>query len=197
MDELFGRLEDGDKQEISRAFESFVSLHDYITIRTVDDFVESVGRGYTRWRYMLLDGAQGIPPNHIGALLEIADVTISRLRSCLDDKSQRFPTVMQRIRLNIGSDIGHACNRLNRSDEGRSEFERRYEHLRQAVLGNVQLRLAIAAHLENTDNPRLGPQPPPNPWSQNLPGLHAAVEVLVDIWKRSRDRKNLVAYFRR
>jgi len=197
LDELFGRLENGDKQTIAHAFESFVGLHDYIPIPTVSDFLDAVGRGYTQWRYMLLDGAEAIPANHIGALLEIANATISLFRSCLDGKPPRFLTVMQRIHVNVDRDIGHACNRLNRGEEGLEELERRYESLRQEILGNPRLRLAIAAHLENTDNPRLGPQPPPNPWSRNLPELTPATEVLTDLWKRSSDRKNLVAYFRR
>ncbi|MYB19136.1 MAG: hypothetical protein F4Y16_09140 [Holophagales bacterium] len=194
---LFGRLDSGDKRDLSHAFESFVGLHDYITVRTIGEFLDSVGRGYTQWRYMLLDGAEGIPPNHIGSLLEIANAAISRLRSCLDDKPVTFPTVMQRIRVNIDSDIGHACNRLNRGDEQPGELERRYENLREEVLKNDSLRLAIAAHLANTDNPRLGTQPRPNPWSLTLPELPPAAEVLVGIWKRSSDRKNLLAYFRK
>ncbi len=197
LDELFAKLENSDKQAISHAFESFVSLHNHIPIPTVGDFFDSVGRGYTRWRYMLLDGAEGIPPNHFGALLEIANATISLLKSCLADKPPSFPTVMQRIQFNIDGDIGHACNRLNRGDEELDELEHRYQRLRREILGNMRTRLAIAAHLENTDNSRLGPQPPPNPWSRNLPELTPPIEVLIDLWKRSSDRKNLVAYFRK
>lgn len=197
LDELFGRLESDDKQAISHAYESFVGLHAHIQIPTVGAFLDSIGRGYTLWRYMLLDGAQGIPPNHIGALLEIADATISRLKCCLDEEAPRFPTVMQRVMFNIDSDVGHVCNRLNRGTEQPGDLRGRYEQLRHEIFTNNQLRLTIAAHLENTDNPRLGPQPPTSPWSQNLPTLPPAVGMLVDLWKRSRDRKNLVAYFRR
>lgn len=195
LNELFDEQEDDDQAEISRVYKSFIDLHDYVCIPTVGEFLRAVGRGYGKWRYMLLEGAEGIPTNHVGALLEIAAVTISRLKFHVFGRPARFATVAQRISYNLDDTIGHLCNRLMTGNDKRG-WQQRYERFHE-LLNDSAHRRVIAAHLENTDNPKLGPQPPPNPYSQLLPPLGSDIEALVAHLKRSLDRKNYVTYFRK
>ncbi|MCY4560704.1 MAG: hypothetical protein OXF79_30940 [Chloroflexi bacterium] len=195
LDQLFGVQEKDDQAEVSRVYKSFIDLHGYIDIPTVTQFLGSVGRGYVKWRYMLLEGAQGIPTNHVGALLEIAAVTISRLKFHVLGRPAGFPAVTQRISHSLDDTIGHVCNRLMSGDD-RQGWQNRYDRLHQ-LLRDSDYRRAIAFHLENTDNPRLGPQAPPNPHAQPVAPLAPDIEAVVGALKRSRDRKNYVVYFRR
>ena len=194
---LFGEQQDDDREEVSRVYESFAELHDYIGARTATSFLEMIGKGYGGWRYLLSEGPQGIPPNHVGALLEIAYGIIHRLR--VSDATKPLPTVQNRIRLELDSIIGRICNHQTQqgSDDFRRQWEDRYNCLWTGIRGDNQLRLAIALHLENTDSPVLGPRPPPNPYVQPLPQLRPDQMSIVKRLKHSADRKNFLAYFLR
>ncbi len=195
LNRLFAEQEDDDKEGVSRAWESFVELHHYIGVRTVRDFLGSVGGGYVKWRYMLLEGAQSVPANHIGALLEIAQAVISRLEFHVFSTRNRFPTVRERIKARLNDVIGQVCNGHLVSGEGDTEdWKRRYARLHD-LLHTPQIRLAVSAHLNNTDSPILGPQPPPNPYVQRLPPLEPDLMAIIEQLRRSTDRKNFLVYF--
>lgn len=194
LDDLFAELEDDDREAVSHGYASFVDLHRYIGVSEASKFLKSIGGGYALWRYLLKEGLQDLPPTHVGALLEIADAAIARLRFHVFGKRDRFTPVMDRIRFAIDLDIGHVSRHRGTIEEVESHHDR----LRREVLLDANLRYVVAAHLENTDSPLLGPQPEPNPFTRHRPPLPAGpIAELVEVWKRSRDRKNLVVYFRR
>lgn len=203
LDALFAELPADDKAAVESTYESFVSLHDYIPAKTVSDFLDSVGQGYANWRYVLLEGwtnsrsepdpRRAPPTNHIGALIEIAAVAIARAKFHVNGKPRRFPPVVERVDHELDAVVGHWCNRLQDGDSAREDWDRRYKGLQLLV---VEHRHAIAAHLDNTDNPSLGPQPASNPYAQgHPPRLPEELLPIVAELRRSRNRKNLYVYF--
>jgi len=211
LDALFAELPAADKEAVESAYQSFVDLHDYIPLKTASDFLNAVGQGYANWRYVLLEGwtdscgepdrRKAPPTNHIGALIEIAAVAITQASLHVSGKPARFPPVAERIDHEIDDVIGHCCNRLRDGGSEREDWDRRYKRLHQLL---VEHRHEIAAHLDNTANPRRGPQP-----SSDWDALQRArtrgtargellPEELIPIvaeLERSRDRKNLFVYF--
>ncbi|MCY3590921.1 MAG: hypothetical protein OXH32_04700 [Acidobacteria bacterium] len=179
LDALFAVLPAGDKQAVESAYQSFGDLHDYVPIKTASDFLNVVGQGYAKWRYVLLEGwtdsrsepdpREAPPTNHIGALIEIAHVAIVQARFRASGKQGRFPPVAERIDQEIDDVVGRCCNRLHDGGSKREDWDTRHEGLQQV---SVEHRHAIAAHLDNTDNPKLGPQSPSSPYAQvRLPEL--------------------------
>lgn len=67
------------QDSIQEFYGRFQSLHNYIPIRTVGDFLERVsgqdGAGYERWRYALIEERE-LPPNSAEALLAIWGVCV-------------------------------------------------------------------------------------------------------------------------
>lgn len=203
LDALFDELPAADKGAIESSYRSFVDLHDYIPGKTASEFLNAVGQGYANWRYVLLEGwtdrrgepdpRKAPPTNHIGALIEIAAVAITQAKFHLSGKPGRFPVVAERIDREIDDVVGHCCNRLHDGESDREDWDTRYERLHQLL---VEHRHTIAAHLDNTDNPRLGPQPASNSYAQEgLPALPEELLPIVADLRHSRDRKNLFVYF--
>ncbi len=203
LDALFAELPADDKAVVESAYLSFVGLHDYIPAKTASDFLDSVGQGYANWRYVLLEGwtdsrgepdpRKAPPTNHIGALIEIAAVAIAQAKFRVNGKPRRFPSVVERIDYELDDVVGHWCNRLHDGGSQREDWDRRHKRLRQLL---DEHRHAIAAHLDNTDNPRSGPQPASNSYAQgHLPRLPEEILPIVAELRRSRDRKNHYVYF--
>lgn len=199
---LFAELPADDKTAVETAYRSFVDLHDYIPVKTASDFLNSVGQGYANWRYVLLEGwtdsrgepdPQKAPPtNHIGALIEIAAVAIAQAGLHLNGRPRRFPSVAERIEHELDDVVGHWCNQLHDGGSELEDWDRRYGRLRRLF---VEHRHAIAAHLDNTDNPKQGPQPSSNPYARaRLPRLPEELLPIAAELRRSRDRKNLFVY---
>ena len=71
---LFSRLREPTQEVVREYFRRFQSLHSYIGIETVDQFLEEVsgpgGTGYERWRYTLIEDRQ-LPRNSPEALVAI------------------------------------------------------------------------------------------------------------------------------
>ena len=67
---LFQKLTEEEREVIRESYSIYQSLYDHIEPKTADDFLREIDKGYTTWRYFLLDG---IPPptTHCGAMLEI------------------------------------------------------------------------------------------------------------------------------
>ena len=129
LGELFEEQQDEDRDEVSRVYESFAELHDYLTTRTARDFLDVIGKGYGGWRYLLSEGPQGIPQNHVGALLEVAHVVIHRLR--VSEAERPCPTVQDRIGHELDSIIGHICNQQAQqcTDDFKRQWVEHYNHL--------------------------------------------------------------------
>ena len=172
-------------------------------VKTAGDFLASVGQGYGNWRYVLLEGwkdsrgepdpRRAPPASHIGALIEIAAVAIARAAFHLNGKPRLFPSVADRIGRELDDAVGQWCNRLHDGSSERDDWDRRYKRLHELL---VEHRNAIAAHLDNTDNPARGLQPPSNPYAQDLlPQLPDELLPIVAKLRRSRDRKNYFVYF--
>ncbi|MDE2921793.1 MAG: hypothetical protein OYL92_17050 [Acidobacteriota bacterium] len=203
LDALFGQLPTDDKAAVESAYGSFVDLHRYIPVKTASHFLQSVGHGYANWRYVLLEGwtdsrgepdpRRAPPTNHIGVLIEIAAVAIARAKSHVNGKPRRFPSVVERVDHELDNVVGHWCNRLHDGGSKREDWDKRHKNLHQLL---VEHRHAIAAQLDNTDNPKLGPRLSSNPYLRShLPELPEELLPIVAELRRSRDRKNLFVYF--
>ncbi len=70
---LFGLQTDSDKKILGTAFQSCRRLHDYLPITSLPEFLKSIGRGYTDWRYMLIEGIEKLPGSHIDTMIELAE----------------------------------------------------------------------------------------------------------------------------
>ena len=107
---LFEKLTPDDREKIDHAYRAYQSLHDYIPIFAVKDFLSKTGDGYTRWRYLLLEGMEGIPTAHIGAMLEIAGACVTILTNA-HFTDHGFHTVDQRIDWAVRNAIGGEVRR--------------------------------------------------------------------------------------
>ena len=67
---LFQKLAEEQRQVIRKSYRIYQSLHDYIGPKTADDFLGEIDKGYSRWRYFLLEGRKP-PTTHYGAMLEV------------------------------------------------------------------------------------------------------------------------------
>ena len=67
---LFQELTEEQREVVGESYSIYQSLHDYIELKTVDDFLGEIDNGYPAWRYFPLEG---IPPptTHCGTMLEI------------------------------------------------------------------------------------------------------------------------------
>ena len=84
---LFHHLEEETKSVIRDYFAQYQSLHSYITIETVDDFLSEVsgvdGRGYELWRYTLIEEDERLPRNSAEGMLAIWGICVEIARSRL------------------------------------------------------------------------------------------------------------------
>ncbi len=94
---IYSTLDSKDRNEIENAFSAYQRLHDYIPVGSAEELTSRIGgNGYTRWRYFLLQGGDGIPTTEIGAMIEIAFATAGILEREQHGGS-RFRTVDRRI----------------------------------------------------------------------------------------------------
>ena len=108
---LFGMLTSDDKKRIENAYRAYQDLHDYIPILTAKEFLAETGKGYGRWRYLLLQGTGGVPKTHIGAMLEIARACVTILENELFNRND-LHTVDERIKWALNQAVfreAHAC----------------------------------------------------------------------------------------
>ena len=84
---LFHHLEEETKSVIRDYFAQYQSLHSYITIETVDNFLSEVsgvdGRGYELWRYTLIEEDERLPRNSAEGMLAIWGICVEIARSRL------------------------------------------------------------------------------------------------------------------
>ncbi len=84
---LFSHLENNTKSLVRNYYSQFQSLHSYIEIDKLDDFLSEVsgprGRGYERWRYTLIEDEEQLPRNSTDAMIAIwgvcVEIALSRL----------------------------------------------------------------------------------------------------------------------
>ena len=80
LSKIFGFLEKGTKEILQEHYAVYQSLHSYINMPTLDKFLcgvssapdeqKGAGRGYERWRYLLIE-EEFVPPNSAEAMLFI------------------------------------------------------------------------------------------------------------------------------
>lgn len=72
---LFNGLDHGAKCILARYYARFQSLHDYIPIVSLPEFLQSIsrtdGKGYERWRYALIETDVKLPTNSSEAMFAI------------------------------------------------------------------------------------------------------------------------------
>ena len=148
---LFEKLDPDDQNKIDHAYKAYQGLHDYIPISTVTDFLAATGAGYARWRYLLLEGAKGIPTTHIGAMLEIARACVTiQVKEHFTDHG--FSTVEQEIdstlHAAISSEarqyvIGYQQHRSLNSEEFQEVCKRRKRYVVELFNKEADLAYAI------------------------------------------------------
>ena len=82
---LFCHLEESTKDVVRDVYCQFQSLHSYIGIENLDDFLKKVsgndGKGYERWRYSLIEVERELPHNSTEALITIWGICVEITRS--------------------------------------------------------------------------------------------------------------------
>ncbi len=196
LDRLFGELESSDSRVIRDAYRAYSALY-RLPVNNAVDFLALIGRGYTTWRYLLLEGGTDVPPNHIGASLEIAWAAISRMKYRVFRRPSEFPDVRRRLIAELEDALAEVCKDPNTRDPNtRVETGACWNGFRE-FLSVREHRIEIANRLENAANPRLGRQPSDDAWTPaQVRRLLPDVEALLNILKRSRDRKNFAPFFR-
>lgn len=81
--ELFTKLKEPTQDVIRDFYGRFQSLHSYIAVQTVDEFLRAVsgpdGDGYERWRYALIEN-RDLPRNSPEALVKVWEVCVQIAR---------------------------------------------------------------------------------------------------------------------
>lgn len=76
---LYDQMSEGAKQVLNEYYERFQSLHNYIEIETLQDFMKEVsgtgGQGYGRWRYALIQPGP-IPRSNVDSMIAIWDACV-------------------------------------------------------------------------------------------------------------------------
>lgn len=79
LSRLYGQIDKGTKRTLSEYYKRFQSLHNYIRIKTLQNFLRKIsgtgGRGYEQWRYALIEPGP-IPPNSVDCMLAIWDACV-------------------------------------------------------------------------------------------------------------------------
>ena len=82
---MFCHLEESTKDVVRDYYYQFQSLHSYIGIENLDDFLKKVsgndGKGYERWRYSLIEVERELPRNSTEALITIWGICVEITRS--------------------------------------------------------------------------------------------------------------------
>lgn len=200
---LFDHLEAADREEIGRVYASYRELHPYIWPETAGRFLDLVGLGYSAWRYMLQEGLDGVPPNHIGAMFELARATNSRLQHHVFGEKGKCWTVELRVDRAIEMSLAQVASRHANDLQEQSpsidlgaEFTRRYEQLRGDLRDTEVLR-EVVSRLEGTRSARVGaPHSPNSPAETPTVEIPREMAILASDLRESADRKNIAYFFR-
>ena len=109
---LFGELEAPTKSVMRDFYGQFQSLHSYIPIRKLDEFLQRVsarkGAGYERWRYALIENRK-LPQNSPAALVAIWGVCVQiAVNKSWSNQRVRMPDEM------LATDLRNRLNALAR-----------------------------------------------------------------------------------
>ena len=154
---LFEKLKPDDREKIGHAYRAYQSLHDYIPIATVTEFLSAIGDGYARWRYLLLEGPKGIPTTHIGAMLEIAGACVTILKN-EHLTGHGFHTVDQRIDRTVRNAIGGEVRRYvmdcqRHEGLGTAKLSAVYKDRMEYVSGLLNKNLSLVYAILSDDIP--------------------------------------------
>ena len=118
---LFSRLTAQTQDVIRDFYGRFQSLHPYVSVETVDEFLsvvsEADGRGYERWRYTLIED-KPLPTNSPEALVALWGVCVQiaeervwenqRVRTPDEALSREFCNQLETLELNVSIDRQNA-----------------------------------------------------------------------------------------
>lgn len=200
---LFDHLEPVDREAVARVYASYRELHPYLGPATAGRFLDSVGLGYSAWRYMLQEGLDNVPSNHIGAMFELALATNCRLQHHVFGREGECPTVDLRVSRAIDMSLAllasrhaHDLQEQSPSIDLGAEFTRRYEQLR-GTLRDTEVLREVVSRLEGTRSPRVGvPHSPNSPAETPTVEIPREMAILASDLRESPDRKNIAYFFR-
>ncbi len=113
---LFCCLEESKKVVIRKYYGQFQSLHSYISIESLDDFLKEVsdldGKGYERWRYSLIEVKKPLPRNSAEALVAIWGVCTEIAIKCVFD-NQRVRMLDQKLRWTLWQQLEKQMNAVS------------------------------------------------------------------------------------
>lgn len=124
---IFKELAPEEQDVLRVSYRIYRSLHDYIPPETIDCFLDSIDKGYTTWRYFLLDGRKSDDwaMTHSGAMVEIwsalSNIIYTRVYC-----NHGLQTVKHRIDFHLRDDHLRA--------ESESDYERDIRHINN-ILG--------------------------------------------------------------
>ena len=96
---LFDTIDDEARTTISEYFRRFCSLHSYISSSSIEEYLTEASkgeRGYTLWRYVLVEGSSELPRASFDAMLAVW-ASLLEVIECRDGRSR--PVVMPDERL--------------------------------------------------------------------------------------------------
>ena len=72
---LYSSLDPLERDVVADYYRVYRSLHNFdtgdIALKTADEFIKHVGKGYTSWRYILVEDPEAVPKMmHLGVMLE-------------------------------------------------------------------------------------------------------------------------------
>ena len=117
LDRLFNALEDEDHRTVIRAYAAYSRLYS-LPIENAADFLALTGRGYTKWRYLPLEGwSWRSAEPHREPSLEIVWASISRIKYRVFGSPNAFPDVNRRLNTELEDAFAEVCNKLNTREE--------------------------------------------------------------------------------
>ena len=71
---LYSSLDPSERSVVADYYRVYRSLHNFdagkIALPTADEFIRYIGKGYTSWRYILVEGPDALPSMHLGVMLD-------------------------------------------------------------------------------------------------------------------------------
>ena len=98
---LYELLDPSERKVVAHYYRVYRSLHNFatgnITLETADEFIQHIGKGYTTWRYILVEDPEP-PKTHLGLMLEtwraLAHLAVHRVWGSRIPHSGRPPGIL-------------------------------------------------------------------------------------------------------
>ena len=74
LEKLYSSLDPSERKVVATYYRVYRSLHNFdpgsIDLDTANGFIQYIGKGYTAWRYILVETPENVPKMHLGLMLE-------------------------------------------------------------------------------------------------------------------------------